>query len=866
MSLATPLAGAPGDVDGCPMLGALGDDLVRLAGLFDLRVPDGFVITTEAFQRRAEIDLPGLLREQIAALEQRTGRSFGCGAPPLLVAVRPSAIVEVPGLVLPVLDLGTCPVAHDGLVGFAGERFALDTRLRMVRAYVTIVGGRPADAYDRKIAEARAFADADVDDEVPVDVLRLLVARLEAMAAAHGVTIPDDPHEQLIGAVTAAFDRWAGEAARLARTRARRPADDPLALVVQAMVYGNVDEDSGSGVVWSRDPETGRPGLSGTILPRAQGAGLTGGAHRQLEVADLAGRYPESVQLLADHVARLEAHHRDICAIEIAVERGTIWVLGSRVGAPTGAAALRVAVALAEAGAITKEEAVAQVSADHIEQVMHSRVGTTSGGVLLTTGLAASPGAAIGEVVFSADAAASAAAEGRDVILVRQETSPEDVHGMSAAVGILTTRGGLASHAAVVARGWGKPAVCGAEAIHIEGQTFFVNGMAVHAGDVISIDGGSGAVLLGRAETVAGDRPSELDTLLRWADEIRAGRLGVRANADTGADAAVAREFGAEGIGLCRTEHMFLGDDRLPIVRQLILADGAAAERIALTRLRFAQKADFVELLEAMDGLPVTVRLLDPPLHEFLPDLVDLEVRAATGALDDEGLALLDAARRWREHNPMIGTRGVRLGWLKPGLYEMQVRALVDAMAERAAAGGDPQVEVMIPLTVSAAELAGARQWVTRAVAEAGTVDPSSITVGTMIETPRAALRAGDLAAHADFFSFGTNDLSQLTFGFSRDDVEGRLMFLYLDEGLLEANPFHTLDGEGVGELVRLGVERGRAARPDLKLGVCGEHGGDPASIALFVEAGVDYVSCSPYRVPIARLAAAQALLAESSP
>jgi pyruvate,orthophosphate dikinase len=447
---------------------------------------------------------------------------------------------------------------------------------------------------------------------------------------------------------------------------------------------------------------------------------------------------------------------------------------------------------------------------------------------------------------------------------VAQETSPEDVHGMEVAAGILTSRGGLASHAAVVARGWGTPAVCGAEEVVIGDEMFVVGDTMVAKGDRISIDGSTGIVMLGEASTSSAEPPAEFEEILGWADEIRAGRLAVRANADTGADAAQARTFGAEGIGLCRTEHMFLAKDRLPIVRDMILATSPARERAALTRLRLAQRDDFLPILEAMDGLPVTVRLLDPPLHEFLPDLDELLVADAKGELDEAGAQLLAAARAWSEQNPMIGTRGVRLGWLKPGLYEMQVRALVEAVAERVAAGGDPVVEVMIPLTVSAPELAGARGWIDDALAGDGS-EAGRITVGTMIETPRAALVAGSLASHADFFSFGTNDLTQLTYGFSRDDVETSIMGLYLENDLLPSNPFEHLDIEAVAELVNIGAERGRATKPGLKLGICGEHGGDPQSIAVCLAAGLDYVSCSPYRVPVARLAAAQAVISERS-
>jgi pyruvate,orthophosphate dikinase len=483
---------------------------------------------------------------------------------------------------------------------------------------------------------------------------------------------------------------------------------------------------------------------------------------------------------------------------------------------------------------------------------------------LLGRGLAASPGAAVGRCVFTADAAAEAGEAGERVILVRSETSPEDVHGMIAAQGILTTRGGLVSHAAVVARGWGKPAVVGAEAVRIGAGQFSVDGQIVREGDYISIDGNTGEIALGEVPLKLAEPPDEFMTILGWADHIRKGHLAVRANADNGPDSANARRFGAEGIGLCRTEHMFLAEDRLPIVRRMILADSEDEEAAALEELRQAQKQDFVSILEAMDGLPVTVRLLDPPLHEFLPSTEELRIKQATEGLTPEDERLLAAAEAWHEFNPMLGTRGVRLGVIKPGLYAMQVRALMQAAAERVAAGGKPKVEIMIPLTVTRQELALARSWVEKAIATetAGLRRKPNVLIGTMIETPRAAVRADEIAEEADFFSFGTNDLTQMTFGFSRDDVEGRMMSAYLEEGLLKRNPFETIDQAGVGQLVEDAVRRGRAVRPDLKLGVCGEHGGDPESIDFFYRVGLDYVSCSPYRVPIARLAAAQAVIA----
>lgn len=515
-------------------------------------------------------------------------------------------------------------------------------------------------------------------------------------------------------------------------------------------------------------------------------------------------------------------------------------------------------VAQAEAGEISRVDALMRVEARHLDAILHTQF--EGGGEVLASGIPASPGAAVGRVYFTSDDALDADDRGEDVILVRNETTPADVMGMQISQGIVTTRGGLASHAALVARGWGTPAIVGAEAIVIGDASFSVGGVTVNEGDVISMDGATGEVVLGELTTASSERPEAFDTILAWADDVRAGHLAVRANADTSEDASMARELGAEGIGLCRTEHMFLAPDRLPIVREMILADTPEAESAALEKLRVAQQSDFESVLESMDGLPVTVRLLDPPLHEFLPSASELRIEEATKGLDDEQARELAAAETWAEHNPMIGTRGVRLGVIKPGLYAMQVRALLDAAAARSAAGGHPIVEVMIPLTVTREELALARSWV-QSELDASSVLTDSITIGTMIETPRAALCAAELAEEADFFSFGTNDLTQLTFGFSRDDVEVKMMPAYLAQGLLEGNPFDSIDQNGVGRLVEVGAWHGREARPGLKLGVCGEHGGDPASIDFFFRSGLDYVSCSPYRVPIARLAAAHAVI-----
>ena len=634
------------------------------------------------------------------------------------------------------------------------------------------------------------------------------------------------------------------------------------------MVFGNRDDNSGTGVGFTRNAATGEDKPYGDFLVNAQGEDVVAGIRNTEDLEAMAREFPVIHGELLDIFARLERHYQDMCDTEFTIEQGKLWMLQTRVGKRTGAAALRMAVDMTKGTGkgkdrwkISRREALLRITGDHLDQVLHPHFARKA--AALAKGLGASPGAAVGRVYFTADEAADAADRGEKVILVRSETSPEDVHGMMVSEGILTARGGLVSHAAVVARGWGTPAVVGAEAIEIEGMSFRVGDVVVRQGDVISLDGSTGEIMLGELKLAAAEPPPEFEVLLSWADDVRRGKLKVRANADNGPDAKNAREFGAEGIGLCRTEHMFLGEDRLPVVRRMILAEDGQAETDALEELRKVQKTDFMEILDAMDGLPVTVRLLDPPLHEFLPRVDELEVKAATVGLDEEESALLHAARGWHEFNPMLGTRGVRLGVVKPGLYAMQVRALMEAAAELREQGKNPIVEVMIPLTVTREEMHLARGWVEDAIAaSAGAAAEADVTIGTMIETPRGrAVRADEIALESDFFSFGTNDLTQMTFGFSRDDVESRMMPAYLELGLLKRNPFETIDQTGVGELVKLAAQRGRAARKDLKLGVCGEHGGDPESIRLFYEAGLDYVSCSPFRVPIARLAAAQAVL-----
>jgi len=849
------------------LLGGKGANLAEMTSVLGLPVPHGFTITTDACRAYMGGGWPAGLGDEVAAqvqrLEASMGKALGDADDPLLVSVRSGAKFSMPGMMDTVLNLG---LNDESVVGLArqtdDERFAYDSYRRFLSMYGRIVLGVPGEEFEERFEEAKARSGATSDADIPATALAELAEEYKEVVAKHtGEPFPQAPADQLRGAIEAVFQSWGGARAVAYRVRERIPHDLGTAVNVQAMVFGNRDDNSGTGVGFTRDPATGAAGAYGDFLVNAQGEDVVAGIRNTLKLEEMQRLFPSIYDELLGIFDRLERHYRDMCDTEFTIDQGKLWMLQTRVGKRTGGAALRMAVDMTtdERMGLSHAEAVQRVTAEHLEQVLHPQVG--GGDVqVIATGLAASPGAGVGKAYFTADGAADAAERGEAVILVRSETSPEDVHGMIVAKGILTARGGLVSHAAVVARGWGTPAVVGADGVHIRGNSFEAGGVTVTEGDLISVDGSTGRVMLGAVEVTVSEPPPEFATVLGWADEIRGGTMAVRANADTGADAANARRFGAEGIGLCRTEHMFLAEDRLPIVRRMILAASADEETAALEELRVAQKADFYEVLEAMDGLPVTIRLLDPPLHEFLPRTEELMVKAAKSGLTDDERKLLRAAEAWHEFNPMLGVRGVRLGVLKPGLYAMQVRALMEAAADRVAAGGTPVVEIMVPLTVGREELALARGWVEEAIAEVRA--PVEVTIGTMIETPRAALRAGDIAEEADFFSFGTNDLTQMTFGFSRDDIESRLMPAYLEQGLLKRNPFDTIDAAGVGELVALAAERGRAAKPGLKLGVCGEHGGDPESITLFHAAGLDYVSCSPFRVPIARLSAAQAVLA----
>ncbi|MGP4111085.1 pyruvate, phosphate dikinase [Streptomyces sp. 4N509B] len=868
------------------LLGGKGAGLAEMTRL-GLPVPPGFTLTTEACRTYLATGaepptLHGEVSAHLAALEERMGgRRLGRGDDPLLVSVRSGARFSMPGMMDTVLNIGLNDTAVHALAARSGdERFAWDSYRRLIQMFGHTVLGIDADRFEEKLAIARDAVGVATDAELNSRHLRGVVRQFRDLVVEHtGHDFPQDPREQLDLAVRAVFDSWNGDRARLYRRQEGIPDDLGTAVNVVAMVFGNLGPDSGTGVAFTRDPASGAQGVYGDYLPNAQGEDVVAGIRNTVPLAELARLDRASYDELLRIMEVLENHYRDMCDIEFTIERGRLWMLQTRVGKRTAAAAFRIATQALDQGLIDAEEALRRVTGEQLTQLMFPRFDVNHHARPVATGIPASPGAAVGVAVFDSATAVARAAAGERVVLVRRETNPDDLDGMLAAEGILTSRGGKTSHAAVVARGMGRTCVCGAEELRVDAaarRLTLPDGTVVAEGETLSVDGSTGHVYRGELPVVpspvmeyfegggtpptAGDAPDELVTavhrLMTEADRRR--RLGVRANADTAEDAARARRFGARGIGLTRTEHMFLGERRA-LVERLILAEDDAERGAALDALLPLQRQDFRELFQAMDGLPTTIRLLDPPLHEFLPDLTELSVRVATGeggAADDR---LLAAVRRLHEQNPMLGLRGVRLGLVVPGLFSMQVRAIAEAAAAHHAAGGDPRPEIMIPLVGTVRELELVRADADRVVAEAA---PSlTIPLGTMIELPRAALTAGEIAGSADFFSFGTNDLTQTVWGFSRDDVESSFFAAYLEKGIFPASPFETLDTEGVGALVRTAVEKGRAARPDLKLGVCGEHGGDPDSVHFFHAAGLDYVSCSPFRVPVARLEAGRAAL-----
>ena len=843
---------------GRELLGGKGIGLAEMTQL-GIPVPDGFTITTEACRAflAAGGEVPsGLDREvdeHIASLEQRTGKGFGDERSPLLVSVRSGAAISMPGMMDTILNLGLNDVATEGLAASTGnERFALDSYRRLVQMYGEVVEGVDGHRFEQALSDLKAARGASHDVDLGADDLRELVATFSAIYEEEtGAGFPQDPHEQLRRAYRAVFDSWNAPRAHVYRRANDIPDDLGTAVNVVQMVFGNRGERSGTGVCFTRDPATGERRLYGEFLSNAQGEDVVAGIRTPEPIERMRERMPEAFEQLVDTLERLEAHYRDLQDIEFTVEEGTLYLLQTRTGKRTAAAALRVASEMVDEGLISREEAVARIDPGQLDQLLHPMIDPHAKVEVAARGLNASPGAASGAIVLDADTAEERGKAGEDVILVRWETTPDDIHGLIHARGVLTAHGGMTSHAAVVARGMGKPCVAGCEdlSIDVAAGTLRIGEHELKAGDVITVDGGSGRVIIGSVPLVPPALDEHFGTILDWADDAR--RLQVRANADTPEDAAKAREFGAEGIGLCRTEHMFMGEDRLPVVREMILARDEEERRAVLDRLLPMQQGDFEGIFEAMAGLPVTIRLLDPPLHEFLPSLEE--------ATSD---AMRDRIRQLHEANPMLGTRGCRLGLQFPEIYEMQVRAIVRAArAVHDRTGEAPLVEIMHPLVGFTEELARLRELTERIAAEEPSVE---YLCGTMIELPRAALRADEIAAVADFFSFGTNDLTQTTLGFSRDDAEGKFLTYYLEHGILEQNPFEVIDEDGVGDLMRIAVERGRAAKPGVKMGICGEHGGEPRSVAFCHRLGLDYVSCSPYRVPLARLAAAQAALADA--
>ncbi len=860
------------------LLGGKGANLAEMASI-GLPVPPGFTITTEVCtefyenNRNYPADLQSQVREALARVEAAVGRRFGERSRPLLVSVRSGARVSMPGMMDTVLNLGLNDATVEGLARDAGDdRFAWDSYRRFIQMYGSVVLGLDHHRFEEIIEQAKLDQGATEDTALSADDWRRVVDGYQDMIRQEtGSPFPQNPEQQLWGAIGAVFGSWMNPRAVTYRRLHDIPADWGTAVSVQAMVFGNMGDDCATGVCFTRDPSTGENAFFGEYLVNAQGEDVVAGirtpqplskARAKPGEAPMEMTLPGAYAELLEVRQKLERHYRDMQDIEFTVEKGRLYMLQTRNGKRTAAAGLRIAVEMAKEGLIDEQEAVRRVNPASLDQLLHPTLDPAAPRKLLAKGLPASPGAASGAVVFSADEAESRAAKGEAVILVRIETSPEDIHGMHAARGIVTTRGGMTSHAAVVARGMGRPCVAGAGGITVDynAQTMRAGSRTVQAGELITLDGATGEVFIGHVAMVEPAMSGDFATLMQWADKAR--RLGVRANAETPLDAETARNFGAEGIGLCRTEHMFFDPERIGAVRQMIMAHDEAGRRAALARLLPHQRADFQKLFSIMAGLPVTIRLLDPPLHEFLPH-GDAELAEVAEALDTDIDSMRRRAAELAEANPMLGHRGCRLGITYPEIYEMQARAIFEgALAVAEETGLAPVPEIMIPLVGTKKELEITRAQVEHMAhdvfKEAGR--EIDYAVGTMIELPRAALVADAIATVADFFSFGTNDLTQTTFGLSRDDA-GKFLPKYMEEGILAKDPFVSIDVDGVGALVRLAAEKGRQARPGLKLGICGEHGGDPASIAFFEQVGLDYVSCSPYRVPVARLAAAQAAL-----
>ncbi len=878
-----------GSGDDKNLLGGKGAGLCEMTRA-GLPVPPGLVVTTEAcnaFFDNGKLFPEGLwdqVTEGLRAIEKKVGKRFGDPNNPLLVSVRSGAAFSMPGMMDTVLNLGLNEVTVQGLAAQTGNlRFALDAYRRFASLFGEIVMGVAHEKFERVMDRFKAQTTGGKDTDLKTDDLRDIIAAEKQIILAEQHAIPEDPYEQLRVAIAAVFNSWMGRRAVDYRRINRIPDSLGTAVNVQAMVFGNMGEESGTGVAFTRNPSTGEKQLYGEYLLNAQGEDVVAGIRTPHPISELKKELPQVYTQFASIAELLEKHYRDMQDVEFTIERGKLWMLQTRTGKRSGAAAVRIAVDMAQEKLIDRGMAIQRVSPEQIDQLLHPTVDPKTNAPVLAVGLPASPGAAQGQVVFSPDEAEELAREGAKLVLVRQETSPDDFHGMVAAQAIVTARGGMTSHAAVVARGMGKTCVSGANALEIDygQQQFTVNGTVVTKGDWITVDGSTGRIFLGQVPTVQPTLRSDFHELMSWADKFR--KLRIRANADTPRDAKVARQFGAEGIGLCRTEHMFFGDQRLAAMREMILSDGAGAREKALEKLLPLQRGDFCGIFREMAGLPVTIRLLDPPLHEFLPSVDDLlselaelkmAVRLATTLADmdklldeiDEKRRLLRQVIRTRESNPMLGFRGCRLGLLFPEVTRMQCRAIFEAACQVQGERKKVTLEIMVPLVSLSEELRQQREVIDEVAKQVMGEQGMTVEyhVGTMIELPRAALMAESIAAHADFFSFGTNDLTQTTFGLSRDD-SGRFLPTYIERRILPDDPFQMLDREGVGQLVRIGSERGRAAKPGLKIGICGEHGGDPSSIAFCQEINLDYVSCSPFRLPVARLAAAQAALSEKT-
>ncbi|MGW7405508.1 pyruvate, phosphate dikinase [Streptomyces sp. NPDC054833] len=878
-----------GNKDLKDLLGGKGANLAEMTNL-GLPVPPGFTITTEACKVYLDSGSePVALRDEVSAhldaLEQRMGKKLGQADDPLLVSVRSGAKFSMPGMMDTVLNIGLSDKSVQGLAKQAGDdRFAWDSYRRLIQMFGKTVLGVDGELFEEALDAAKAAKKVTVDTDLEAADLKKLVTKFKKIVKTEADRdFPQDPREQMDLAIEAVFNSWNTDRAKLYRRQERIPHDLGTAVNVCSMVFGNLGPDSGTGVAFTRDPASGHQGVYGDYLQNAQGEDVVAGIRNTVPLAELEQIDKKSYDQLMQIMETLENHYKDLCDIEFTIERGQLWMLQTRVGKRTAGAAFRIATQLVDQGLIDETEALQRVTGAQLAQLMFPRFDDTAKTEQVGRGIAASPGAAVGKAVFDSYTAVKWSRSGEKVILVRRETNPDDLDGMIAAEGILTSRGGKTSHAAVVARGMGKTCVCGAEELEVDTKRRRMTvpgGHVVEEGDIISIDGSSGKVYLGEVPVVpspvveyfegrmhagahdADELVEAVHRIMAFADRKR--RLRVRANADNAEDALRARRFGAQGIGLCRTEHMFLGDRR-ELVERLILADTEEEREESLKQLLPLQKQDFIELFSAMDGLPVTVRLLDPPLHEFLPDITELSVRVALAESrkdsNENDLRLLQAVHRLHEQNPMLGLRGVRLGLVIPGLFTMQVRAIAEAAAERKNAKGDPRAEIMIPLVGTVQELEIVREEADQVIAEveAATGTQLKLAIGTMIELPRAALTAGQIAEAAEFFSFGTNDLTQTVWGFSRDDVEASFFTAYLEKGIFGVSPFETIDKDGVGSLVKSAAKAGRETRPDLKLGVCGEHGGDPESVHFFHEVGLDYVSCSPFRIPVARLEAGRA-------